>query len=245
MNIEVRQAEYPSVEALRELYRAEAQCQIICDGDLPRGLADPFLVLLDGRVAGYGAVRNRIDQGRLTEFYSLPYARAEAPAMFCELLRASGTKEIAAQTNMPSLLMLLYDYATDITTEKILFEDTLISNLTCPDGLVRLALDGENSPDPGSPWVVDVEGALVAAGGFLCHYNPPYADIYMTVAEDARRRGYGSYLVQELKKICYEAGKKPGARCDPRNTASRKSLEKAGFLACGRLLVGQVVSNNG
>ena len=104
MNIEVRQAEYPSVEALRELYRAEAQCQIICDGDLPRGLADPFLVLLDGRVAGYGAVRNRIDQGRLTEFYSLPYARAEAPAMFCELLRASGTKEIAAQTNMPSLL---------------------------------------------------------------------------------------------------------------------------------------------
>jgi len=78
-------AEYPSVEALRELYRAEAQCQIIATAICRGGWPTPFLVLLDGRVAGYGAVRNRIDQGRLTEFYLLPYARAEAPVMFREI----------------------------------------------------------------------------------------------------------------------------------------------------------------
>jgi hypothetical protein len=36
MNIEVRRVEYQSIEAMRELYRSEAHCQIVCDGDLPR-----------------------------------------------------------------------------------------------------------------------------------------------------------------------------------------------------------------
>ena len=62
----------------------------------------------------------------------------------------------------------------------------------------------------------------------------------MEVAEPARRQGFGSYLVQEVKRVCYEAGKRPAARCDPANVGSRRTLEKAGLLVCGRLLVGEV-----
>jgi hypothetical protein len=62
----------------------------------------------------------------------------------------------------------------------------------------------------------------------------------MEVAEPARRQGFRSYLVQEIKRVCYEAGKKPAARCDPNNIASRRTLEKAGLLPCGHLLVGEV-----
>ena len=62
----------------------------------------------------------------------------------------------------------------------------------------------------------------------------------MEVAEPARRQGFGSYLVQELKQVCYEAGKKPAARCNPDNVGSRRTLEKAGFLPYGRLLAGEV-----
>jgi len=87
-------------------------------------------------------------------------------------------------------------------------------------------------------WVVEARGAVVATGGFLCHYNPPYDDIFMEVAEPERRRGFGSYLVQEVKRVCYEAGKKPAARCNPANIASRLTLQKAGLLPCGRLLAG-------
>jgi len=65
--------------------------------------------------------------------------------------------------------------------------------------------------EPSGDWVIEVQGAVVATGGFLCHYNPPYGDIFMEVAEPARRLGFGSYLVQELKRVCYEAGKKPGS----------------------------------
>src|SRR5271165_6987298 len=39
------------------------------------------------------------------------------------------------------------------------------------------------------------------------HYNVPYGDIFMAVAEPLRRRGYGGYLIQELKRVCYEMGR--------------------------------------
>src|SRR5262245_12285331 len=64
MQIQVRRVEYRDVEALRDLYRQEANCQIIRDSFLPRGLADPFLILVGGEVRGYGAVANRYDKGQ-------------------------------------------------------------------------------------------------------------------------------------------------------------------------------------
>ena len=85
---------------------------------------------------------------------------------------------------------------------------------------------------------VDFDLVVVATGGFLTHYNPPYADIYMEVDEAHRRRGYGSYLIQELKRVCYETGRIPAARCDVSNAGSRSTLEKAGLLPCARLLTG-------
>jgi GNAT superfamily N-acetyltransferase len=63
----------------------------------------------------------------------------------------------------------------------------------------------------------------------------------MEVEETSRRKGYGSYLIQEIKRVCYAAGKKPAARCGPENIASRRTLEKAGFRVCGHLLVGEII----
>lgn len=73
-----------------------------------------------------------------------------------------------------------------------------------------------------------------------CHYNPPYGDIYMEVAERYRRRGFGSYLVQELKRICRESGRVPAARTGQDNVASRRTLERAGLLPCARILRARV-----
>ena len=50
----------------------------------------------------------------------------------------------------------------------------------------------------------------------------------MEVAEAFRKRGLGCYLVQELKRVCYEQGSVPAARCSPTNIPSRKTLQKAG-----------------
>lgn len=50
----VRRAEYADVQAMRDLHRQEMDCQIRYDSHLGRGLADAHLLLLEGRVAGYG-----------------------------------------------------------------------------------------------------------------------------------------------------------------------------------------------
>lgn len=246
MEIQVRQAAYQEIEALRELYRQEANCQIIHDSILRRGMADPYLILAEGRIAGYGGIWNKHCPGRVMEFYTLPRFRSEALPMFRELLAVSQATHIEAQTNMPLMLTMLLDCAAGIAAESILFEDACVTHLTCPEGVFRRAASEDTGTifdhkhEPVGDWVVEANGAIVATGGFLCHYNPPYGDIYMEVAETARMRGYGSYLVQEVKRACYEAGKKPAARCHRDNVASRRTLQKAGMLPCGHLLVGKV-----
>jgi GNAT superfamily N-acetyltransferase len=157
--------------------------------------------------------------------------------MFRELLAVSAAKEIEAQTNSPLMLLMLYDWGVNIRPENVLFHDAFTTHLPSPGGLFRHSVDEDNQEDE---WVVEAEGAVAASGGFLCHYNPPYGDLYMSVAESSRRQGYGSYLVQELKRVCYEAGRKPAARCNAGNLASRLTLQKAGLLPCGRLMVGEV-----
>ncbi|HLK60660.1 MAG TPA: GNAT family N-acetyltransferase [Chthonomonadaceae bacterium] len=246
MDIQVHRAEYEDVEPMRELYRQEANCQIICDSLLRRGLADPYVILVEGRQAGYGGVRNKYDIGRLMEFYTLPHLRGSAQDLFRELLAVSQATEMEAQTNMPLMLTMLYDCATDITEASILFQDAFTTQLTCPGSVFRRSSPEDaasifpHKDEPVGDWIVEAQGAAVATGGFLCHYNPPYGDVFMEVSEPARRQGFGSYLVQEVKRVCYEAGKKPAARCNPANMASRRTLQKAGFLPCGRMLVGRV-----
>ena len=174
------------------------------------------------------------------EFYTLPHMRRIALPMFQQLLTVSQATHIEAQTNIPLMLLMLYDAATNITAENILFHDAFLTHHPCPNGIFRHATPEDQGPD--GEWVIEANGMIVAAGGFLCHYNPPYGEIYIEVAQPARRHGFGSYLVQELKRVCYEAGKKPASRCNPDNLGSRRTLQKAGLLPCGRLLVGDVAS---
>jgi GNAT superfamily N-acetyltransferase len=90
--------------------------------------------------------------------------------------------------------------------------------------------------------VVEVDGEVAGKGGILFHYNHPYGDIYMDVEEQFRRRGVGSFLVQELKRVAYEGGFIPAARSHPSNTPSHRTLQKAGFVPCGHLLKGTIPS---
>jgi GNAT superfamily N-acetyltransferase len=236
MQMEVRRVAYEDVKAMKNLYRQEQNCQIIHDSFATRGLSDLYLILVGGRVAGYGGVSNKYDKGRLNEYYVLPGLRHFAQPMFRELLAASGATHIEAQTNNSLMLLMLFDHGRKVVAENVLFQDAFPSSLTCQNALFRAAHAGEGDSD----WVLESRGQLVASGGFLTHYNPPYADVYMDVVAHARRQGFGSYIVQEIKRVCYEAGYKPAARCNADNVASRRTLEKAGMLPCGRLLVGEV-----
>jgi GNAT superfamily N-acetyltransferase len=247
MDIEVARAEVNDIHPLRDLYRQEMSCQIIHDSFPRRGFSDPYLLRLAGRVAGYGLVANQHYPNTVNEFYTVPGCRAMALPMFRHLLEVSQATKIRSQSNDRLMLLMLYDCAADITSDTILFEDSFPTHLHCPTGTFRRVTDAdkerlfEHRHEPSGDWMIECDGVAVATGGALFHYNPPYGDLYMEVHESYRRRGFGSYLLQELKKICYEMGKIPAARCNVGNVASRKTLQKAGLLPCGRVLLGNVV----
>lgn len=72
------------------------------------------------------------------------------------------------------------------------------------------------------------------------NYNMPYADLYYDVPEQHRQKGFGGFMVQELKKAAYQMGRVPAARCNIRNNASKATLLKAGFRICGWRINGKI-----
>jgi GNAT superfamily N-acetyltransferase len=246
MTITVSPVPLAEIAPLRELYRQEMNCQIIHDSLPGRGFGNCFLLRRDGRVAGYGFVMGYHGEPKdmIREFYVLPALRGSAPPMFRRLIEVSGARRIEAQTNDVLLTLMLYDFATEITSDRILFHDALTTNLAIPGATVREVTDAdkatlfEHKVEPAGDWLIEQDGTVVGTGGIMLHYNPPYGDIYMEVDEPFRRRGYGSHLVQELKRICYERGRRPAARCNATNAASRATLQKAGLFPCARMLSG-------
>jgi GNAT superfamily N-acetyltransferase len=178
------------------------------------------------------------------EFFVLPQYRAMLFDLFSALLAASGAGAIETQSNDALLTVMLHAFARDVASESILFHDRFTTAYAPPGADFRRATPAD-FPDVSpetleSHGVLVIEGEVAAKGGILFHYNRPYGDIYMEVSEPFRRRGLGSYLVQELKRVCYERGNVPSARCNPKNVASRKTLQKAGFVPCGHILTGAV-----
>lgn len=240
----------PEVTPWRELYRQEMNCQVICDSLHPRpGWCQEYWLLRDGERVGYGSVvlgGPWKDKPTLFEFYVLPQRRGEIFALFETLLAATGVRLLHGQSNDPLFMPMLLTYAKEVTVEAILYDDRLTTALA-PLGCTFRAVTPEDAArsTPGrkieeGEWLIEFEGQIAATGGILYHYNRPYGDIYMGVAEPFRRRGFGSYLVQELKRVCYSLGNRPAARCNVTNVASRRTLQKAGFVPCGNMVDGRI-----
>jgi GNAT superfamily N-acetyltransferase len=238
------------IQPWRDLYRQEMHCQVICDSLHPRpGWCQEYWLLAGGERVGYGSLvlgGPWKDKPTLFEFYVLPQRRGQMFALFETLLAATGASLLHGQSNDPLFTSMLLTYATEITVEAILYYDKLTTTLAPPGALFRAATAEDaarSTPEreiSEGEWLIECEGEIAANGGILYHYNRPYGDIYMGVAEPFRRRGLGSLLVQELKRVCYERGSVPAARCNARNLASRRTLQKAGFVPCGNMLDGKI-----
>lgn len=240
-----------AVEAIgrwRDVYRHEMHCQIIHDSLHSRtGWTKATMLYAGDAVAGYGSVATGgpwKDRPAIFEFFVLPAARHHVFDLFSTFAETCGANRIETQSNDPLLTVMLHTFATEIATESILFHDQLTTHLAPPGAKFRTATldDGLDiaADQLKTHGVVEFEGQIAAKGGILFHYNRPYGDIYMEVTESFRHRGLGSYLVQELKRVAYELGNIPAARCNPKNIASRKTLQKAGFVPCGNILVGSL-----
>jgi len=127
-----------------------------------------------------------------------------------------------------------------VTSDTILFAAGNSNGLQSSNGMFRRRRRNdrvfEHHAEPVGDFVIEVAGTVVATGGVLLHYNPPFADLFMEVRPDARRCGYGSFLIQQLIVECYLAGRVPAARTGVDNVASQRTLLKGGLRECGRML---------
>ncbi|HEY3857573.1 MAG TPA: GNAT family N-acetyltransferase [Verrucomicrobiae bacterium] len=246
--LSARPATLEEISRLRDLYRQEMNCQIIHDSIHPRpGWTLEYSLHFGDLAVGYGSVAVAgpwKGKPSIYEFYVSPYYRSRLFDLFSALLSISKAVAIETQSNDSLLTVMLHVFARDVLSESILFHDKLTTSLAPLGAIFRQATadDGldiatEQLPSHG---VVEVEGVVVGKGGILFHYNRPYGDIYMEVGEPFRKRGIGSFLVQELKRVAYERGNIPSARCNVSNIASRKTLQKAGFVPCGHILTGSL-----
>lgn len=246
MSISVRSCELDEIASFREKYREEMQCQIIHDSIHERpGWSLEYALEMDGVAVGYGSVAIGgpwKTAHALYEFYVERDSRRHLFDLFAALRANCDATKMETQTNAPVLSGMLHTFGQNIQAEAILFEDWFETGLR-PEGasfrrreeqdveeLKRLELDDT------AGWVVTWDGKIAGAGGVLYHYNRPYGDVYMKIAEPFQQSGLGAYLVQELKKACRASGNVPAARCNITNTASRKTLQKAGFVPCGNLI---------
>jgi GNAT superfamily N-acetyltransferase len=238
MTITAKLAGFEEIRSWRDLYRAEMNCQIVHDNMHYReGWTLSYRLELGQAPLGYGSILiGGPWKGTRTifEFFVLPQFRNRVFDAFECLLSASGADAFEIQSSETILNALIHARTHKLETEKIVFEDCLTTAHSIEGAVVR------QRGEPHNDWSLEAEGKLVAWGGILYHYNRPYGDIYMEVAEPHRRKGYGAYLVQELKRICYEGGSIPAARCNPDNIASGKTLQKAGFAPCALILVGKL-----
>ena len=234
-----------AIAALRDAYRRELDCQIVHDSHHERRLLRSHGIVVDGVVVGYGSV-NAADT--VKEFYIIPEFRANAQPLFRMLLDHTRAAAIEAQSNDSLLLPMLHTFAEHVTAETVLFEDGEATALTAPGATFRRLRWYErpfvfkHTLEPVGDWAIDCDRRIVATGGLFYHYNRPYGDIYMEVAQTHRRRGLGSFLVQELRRIARLGGHLPAARCGVDNAASQATLRRAGMRSCGHILRGLVAA---
>jgi len=251
MTPEARLCSVEEILPMRELYREEMNCQITHDSISRReGWVRPYLLMLRGDAMGYGLVAIAgpwTGKPTVVEYHVAPEARTRAFDLFEAFVAASAAQFIEIQSNATLLTVMLHLWSPNVVSESIVFHDRITTSLPSNGAVLRSVTSVEESLQcverlrGSSEWLLELDGKTVATGGIAFHYNRPYGDIYMAVDESYRQRGLGSYLVQELKRVCYEElGSVPCARCSPANTASRKTLQKAGFVPCAHILTGSI-----
>jgi GNAT superfamily N-acetyltransferase len=242
-----RRIDGAAIAPWRARFLAELDAQFRYDANHRRGWADAYVVSLDGVDVGYGAIKgcDEIEaRDSLFELYVDPAARPHAVPLARAVIAAAGADRLQCQTNDAAFYGVFRQLATDVQVEAILFGDRGPTSLAVPGATTRRRHGDdeifEHTAEPIGDFVVEFAGVVVATGGTFTHYNAPYADLYMEVRPDARRRGFGSLVLQAAKDDCYARGLVPAARTGVTNLASQATLRRAGLRECGVVLAGRV-----
>ena len=239
MEFEIIKTDLATIEPLRSLFLSETKFQFIYNKCHAAGWSDVYLFNINDTHAGYGSVwgkDKREYRDTIFEFYLTGPYRRYATQIFAEFSKSSETGFIECQSNDILLTRMLFEHAGNINAEAILFEDCFETKQRIP-GVSLIKTKGSVIE---TEYSLKIDGEVVATGGYVWNYNFPYIDLYYEVKEEYRKKGFGSLIVQELKKEAYRLNRIPAARCNVNNLASQKTLAKAGMRVCGHILIGSI-----
>ena len=247
MKVKAEKTTHEHIMFLRNLFLMENSFQIRYNACHERNWADSYHLYFNDVIVGYGSVKGKdkiINRDAIFEFYVIPPYRFTSRVLFSELITSSKATYIECQTNDLLLTSMAYEFSKNMNSEVVLFEDHYTTNYYLPDVTFRKRAENDEvswkKDSEKGEYVLEKSGKVVAIGGFLLHYNMPFADLYMEVEEDSRRMGFGYYIIQELKKACYLSGRVPAARCNISNAASRNTLIKGGLKIAGYMMSGSI-----
>lgn len=237
--MEIKRTTYSTIAQLREAFLDEVNIQFVLDKCYRYDWADAYGFYINQELVGYGSVwgkHTREDRDTLFEFYVAPQHRDLEEQFFINFCHTSNVPYIECQTNDKLLYPFFEKYASNINTDAILFTDHHSTNFQ-GSGVHLQKCEQPNSDD--NHYVLVKNAEEVGEGGFMINYNFPYADIYYSIHEQHRRKGFGTFFVQELKAEVYKQNRIPSGRCNPSNIASKATILKAGMIVCGERLSGE------
>lgn len=239
MEFDIVKAKETDIESHRRLFLAEAKFQFVYNKCHGAGWVDVYLFKFNEIAIGYGSVwgkDKREDRDTICEFFLEQPFRKYARQIFDQFAKAAGALFVECQTNDVLLANMAFELAKNINTEAILFETAFETTFTIDDAQF---VKSQSSED-WNAYSIQKDGETVATAGFIWNYNFPYIDIYYEVKENFRKQGYGTLIMQELKREAYRLGRIPAARCNVKNQASKALLLKAGMRVCGYIIIGEI-----
>ncbi len=214
-----------------------------------------YQILVDSSEAGYFILS---ENNILLEFFVHPEWVNRMDEYFGIILKEFGIIKALCKSFDTDLLFCCEGYQKSTTTAGFLFRDfTGNPNGNYPSGItIRRADMADESqiitvneevfdhPEEVGQYIesqqiflFEKEDSLVGFG----IYSPVIRgrndyDIGMLITPEFRHKGYGTFIIHYLVNFCRQNGWNANAGCAAENTASRKCLEKAGFVTRHRLL---------
>jgi hypothetical protein len=93
---------------------------------------------------------------------------------------------------------MLTESVETVVRDRIIFRDGSDTQHEISDATFRSITDYDDvfahGVEPQGEWEIEVDGEIIATGGLMYHYNPPYSDLYMEVAPPGGAVGMAPYL---------------------------------------------------
>ncbi len=216
-------------------------------------------IVQDNELIGYSSIG---ENNQLIQFYISPKHLGKGESIFKEFIEKLSIETGIVGTNNPCYLSIALNFAKEFNVNTYLFRNNYPVYIEEKEGELKECQNEDIEKivhfchySMGAPkeWLAGYIKDLTEKKEifYLEHGDEiigtcevrksttagDFADIGMVVSPDYRRKGFGTYLLNEAKKIAIEWKKTPICSCEKDNIGSIKSIHNSGFVSMYQLLL--------